>query len=391
MRGMLSKGEKIVNLMLKPFIPILMGLVIAVVLFVSSCHLGLPPNVTEERVESIDPLIDYCARGMKAREGLKDNAGEGTGEDDLRRGLIQNPKNYACRFAYGRTLTSAGLVTDARRELKRVMAEADSEERRAEAERFLAIRLPPLDIPFEAQRLNNAGWGYLFRRNDPDAAIPLFEQAIGIEPRFTWAWSNLAEAYLKKKDYAKAIDAARRAVGIAPSYRNGYQNLGYILSEARRYSEATGALERLIEIDPDNVWAEKSLGYAYLRLNTKNIPTESDEYFRKALLHLERALALDPDDRWTQKNLAWAKGIVRYGAGNRSEAERLMKQALEVDPSFSSAWFFLATSYEESGRLQEALSAYDEGLRLDPKADGMRQRRDTLMNRMKTDGKNGHE
>ena len=309
-----------------------------------------------------DPSVDHCARGIQAREGLKDDAGEGAGEDELRLGLIQHPDNQRCRFAYGRTLTSVGLVTDARRELARVIANADSDQLREEATRFLLMRLPPIDILESAQKLNNRGWGLLFRRNDPDHAIPLFEEAIGLEPRFTWAWNNLAKAYINKGEYSKAIDAARRAIGISPAYKNGYRSLAQALDGSGQFLESAAAWERVAKLDPTDANPEQQIAWMYMMAST----VSNIENWKVALFHLDRALVLDPDDIWTQKNIALIEATFRFEAKDWVGAETFAKKALAVDPDFDHAIRILGAISDELGKNREAIDLYEKTLQISP-------------------------
>jgi superkiller protein 3 len=315
---------------------------------------------------------------MNTREGFRDDAGEGAGEDDLRLGLIQHPNNQHCRFAYGRTLTSVGLVTDARAELSRVIAKADSDQLKEDASHFLLTRLPPVDIPEPAQRLNNKGWGFLFRQDNPDRAIPLFEEAIGLEPRFTWAWSNLASAYIDKKEYAKAIESARRAIGISPSYRNGYRSLARALGESEQFLESAAIWERVAKLDKTDPDPERQIAWMYMNAS----PVDNIENLKIAKSHLDRALVLEPDDQWTQKNIALMEATFLFTEKDWIGAETFAKKALEIDPNFNEAIRIMGTITDELGRSDEAINLYEKVLNVNPNDSWIRARRDQLKAKM---------
>ena len=61
------------------------------------------------------------------------------------------------------------------------------------------------------------------------------------------------------------------------------------------------------------------------------------------------------------------------------EAEFRWEKAVELDPTYASAWNNLGIAYEQQGKFEEAKKAYDKASNLDPKNTFIRQNLDMFM------------
>ncbi|MBM3751287.1 MAG: tetratricopeptide repeat protein [Acidimicrobiia bacterium] len=61
------------------------------------------------------------------------------------------------------------------------------------------------------------------------------------------------------------------------------------------------------------------------------------------------------------------------------EAEFRWEKAVELDPTYPSAWNNLAIAYEQAGKFDEALKAYERARKLDPKNIYVQQNYDLFM------------
>jgi Flp pilus assembly protein TadD len=66
-----------------------------------------------------------------------------------------------------------------------------------------------------------------------------------------------------------------------------------------------------------------------------------------------------------EKQVAFGIKVAQNGLWN--EALYRWKKAVEIDPTYAAAWNNLAIAYEHEGRFDEAKSAYEKALQLDPK------------------------
>lgn len=74
-----------------------------------------------------------------------------------------------------------------------------------------------------------------FRRAQWNLAVQALLRAVGLEPRFVEAWTNLGYSYRKAGDNQKALDAYRRALDLRPDYKFAHAYVGrlYIAMDNR--------------------------------------------------------------------------------------------------------------------------------------------------------------
>ncbi len=72
-------------------------------------------------------------------------------------------------------------------------------------------------------------------------------------------------------------------------------------------------------------------------------------------------------DRRSESKAQVAFGIELAQKGLWKEAEFRWEKAVELDPTYSSAWNNLGIAYEQQGKFADALKAYEKAKTLDPR------------------------
>jgi adenylate cyclase len=175
------------------------------------------------------------------------------------------------------------------------------------------------------------GWIWQWSQ-DPQSlerAFALTQQAIALDDSLSLAHSVLGFVYVAKKQHERAIAEGERAITLAPNDADGYAQLGIILNFAGRPEEAIALIEKAIRLNP--------------------------RYPAQYLGILGQAYTL---------------------TRQYEEAITLLKRSLTRNPNQLAAYVFLAVSYSESSREEEAQAAVAEILRLSPdfSLDGYQQR-----------------
>jgi superkiller protein 3 len=131
--------------------------------------------------------------------------------------------------------------------------------------------------------------------------------------------------------------------------------LGMALFQEGRLDEALASFERALELDPLHPDAHNGVG----RVRYHTGPPEV------AAAAYERAIAIDPH----YLPGYWGLGILYYAqTGAYDDAIAVFQRGLAANPEEAHFYDGLGHAYARSGRIEEALEAYEEAARHDPNA-----------------------
>lgn len=163
---------------------------------------------------------------------------------------------------------------------------------------------------------------------DHAEAAARYQEALSLEPRNAVAHSRLGLAFQMQGKYGRAEEEFRRAIELKPAYAEAYFRLGSLLRWSGNFSASETALRRAIKLDPRNAEALVGLGQTLAGL-------ASWDHTKSCI---EKARRLKPRSASVLCALGWVASI----DGRFQEAERLLQEAVEVDPKCSEAWAWLA-------------------------------------------------
>ena len=178
----------------------------------------------------------------------------------------------------------------------------------------------------------------------------LLEQAIEADPNFAEVYTYLAMCYVNarcflwpgfEKGLARAEEIARTAVEIAPELAIVHLRLGWVELFQRKHDAARVNFERALSLEPENAELHAYFGEAM------NFSGE----FELANEHAATALRLDP---LSPPSWVFIHGRSFYHLGQYDKAASMIGQAVERVPAFTFARLFLACTYVEMDRLDEA-------------------------------------
>lgn len=191
---------------------------------------------------------------------------------------------------------------------------------------------------------------YHWNRQNNEAAVASFEEAIALDSAFAGAWAGLGSSLtvlavagdLDLRD--RAIEAIGRAIALDPASPDA------LAAKARsdltfRYDwgAAEAALERSVSLDPSHI--ETRHWYSHLLSWTRR-PDEAIEQAR-------HAVSVDPLSPFMNLNL----GNALRAAGRLDEAVAQIERTVELEPGFELAYLWLWDARMEAGRVESANEA----------------------------------
>lgn len=180
--------------------------------------------------------------------------------------------------------------------------------------------------------------------------IECFEQAIQLDPNYAQAWAGLADSYAlwnpemtARERLAKAKPAAEKALALDEQLPEAHASLGFIKYKFEwDWHGAEISFKRALELNPNYATAHHWYG-EMLGLTGR---------FDEAQEQLQQAERLDPLALAIKEDI----GLAWYRARNYDLAQKKLREALELDPSYARVHNKLAEVFQAQGRYEEAIS-----------------------------------
>lgn len=200
---------------------------------------------------------------------------------------------------------------------------------------------------------------YFMTKRSPDSlrkALSYFQAAVRNDPKYAPAYAGLADCYALLGSvpynvepptavFPQAEAAARKALALDSALAEAHISLGYAqLVYERNYPEAGREFERAIQLQPREASAHDY--YAYYLTAVGRLP--------EAIAEREKARRLDP----TSPLFVTALGEAYYHTRQFDLTIEETRKSLELDPTYLVALVNQGRALEQSGRHEEARSAY---------------------------------
>ena len=121
-----------------------------------------------------------------------------------------------------------------------------------------------------------AGWWLLLAQDEPQRAIPMFERAIKLDPKFADPWNEAAYCYARIGDFDQAFKHIKRYTQLLPHEANPEDSYAELSRMAGRYDDALTHYHASLKIDPGFIESQLGLGDTYALMG--NEPRARDEY-----------------------------------------------------------------------------------------------------------------
>jgi TolB-like protein len=167
------------------------------------------------------------------------------------------------------------------------------------------------------------------------------------------AWLNpLNDEYLSPTTLDLAIKFARTAIKLNPSLPEAYAELGYNIIRKRDFDAATAAAERAIALNP--TFADYRLAQVFYSIGEP----------ARAIAIAKEQMRLDPFHPHFAPLMV---GVAHYHLKEYYDAQHWLSEAIGRAPNHQYGHAFLAATYAQLGRLEDAHAEAAEVLRLNPR------------------------
>jgi tetratricopeptide (TPR) repeat protein len=156
-----------------------------------------------------------------------------------------------------------------------------------------------------------------------DAALAEFDVASQLNPELATPHFEAAKVLSAKGQADAAAERCRKGLALEPRSAYGYYTLGVIHQKASQWADAAAAFTRAVELNGVDPRARTNLASASMRLG--DLDTARAQFEQMVQLGYQVAPA--------QFNL----GVIAARKGDRAEAARRYRLALEADPGFKPA------------------------------------------------------
>src|SRR5215471_16992006 len=108
-----------------------------------------------------------------------------------------------------------------------------------------------------------AGWWLMLAQDEPGRAIPMFERAIRLDPKFADPWNEVAYCYARTGNFEQAFEHIKRYTELLPHEANPQDSYAELSRMAGRYNDALEHYHASLKIDPSFIESQLGLGDTY--------------------------------------------------------------------------------------------------------------------------------
>ncbi len=191
------------------------------------------------------------------------------------------------------------------------------------------------------------------KNNNPAPAMIAMERLRQKQPQLVQAQLLLADAYRQQNRLNDALAIYGPLEKAFPKNEQIPLVHGTALLQAKDPAAARQAFERTLEISPGNLQAVEQLVDLDL----------TEKQFDAAFQFINGEVQKNP--KRVELRILTAK--VLLAQGKRNQAEAVLLQAIEVDPTSQSAYLLLAQLYSDAGQNEKALAKLNDAMAKDPR------------------------
>lgn len=207
-------------------------------------------------------------------------------------------------------------------------------------------------ISTEVDKIFNIAINYYSSGNYTEAEKSLV-MAMGLNPDLKDANYYLGSTYFKAGKMDEAVVALNKNLALDPNHQQSLNTLMELYQQTNKPVERLNVMEKMATLNSDeDMW----LAIGNLWVEQNNIP--------KAEAALKQAIALDPEFAIAQSRLA----LLLYDEGRFADSIPYLEYAFDRFPENDLISRRLASAYQRTGRLSEAVAKYELLIKNNPQS-----------------------
>eukprot|EP01032_Pedospumella_encystans_P009045 gene9045-10681_t len=228
-------------------------------------------------------------------------------------------------------------------------------------------------------------WGgrVISRNDDWHNEYSLYKSGLDVCPKSLKVLTNFAVLAMARGEFETALDVALRATEIYPDQVAALINAGVAYQKLGRYAESVAQFQRCLEVSPRQGKAAGYMGVSYFHWAQQQSSNDAAQLLRdEALKYFLQAIQMG----FQAPAILHLAGSTLIDSGNAEEAVHYYDAALRQSANYASYYSSsttvpilleddvnpintlnqLGSAYRSLGRLAEAISTYEQGLRGSP-------------------------
>lgn len=191
--------------------------------------------------------------------------------------------------------------------------------------------------------------------SNQEEAVTAYQQAIALDPEFSWSHNNLGDALMKLARWQEAAEAYRSAIALKDDFPWSHYNLAKATSNLGNQEEAIVAYREAKHLQPDLPDIDQHLAHALFQRGKQ-------EDLEQALQLYQELLAENHDDAELNEQQA----NILFELQRWEEATQAYRSAIALNDNLPWSYYNLGKATSKLGNLEEAIIAYRRAKQLQP-------------------------
>jgi len=191
-------------------------------------------------------------------------------------------------------------------------------------------------------------------------AIPLYEQALSINPEYAHGWTNLASAYQASNNFSKALEAYNKAYSLDnKGEADNLYFIGLLDENAGQGGKAIQDYSRYLTTAPHGTYVNDAKSrMTALKAN----PSQT-----------QKILTANEQTKLNEGGSAYDQAVKLQQENKLDEALEQYKMAIASQPNEASYYYGIGTCYASKNDLPEAIKNYQKAISLNPQEPNFKQ------------------